>query len=164
MIARFFILFSILLFSCENENRQGSIDSEQLLSEKQMIDILTDVHIVEGAKIGRKIMGDTLMMDAYYRKIFSKHKIDKKQLDENYRYYSSDPEKMDGIYEKVLDNLNKLQVEVPKWNAIDSIKNPGFKSKKDSLKTKALVDSLMQDTSFIDRRSLKNLRPSKLKP
>ena len=65
MIARFFILFSILLFSCENENRQGSIDSEQLLSEKQMIDILTDVHIVEGAKIGRKIESFTRFLSSF---------------------------------------------------------------------------------------------------
>lgn len=129
-----------------------------------MIAILTDVHIVEGAKIGRKIMGDTLMMDAYYRKVFAKHDIDKKQLEENYRYYSSDPERMDGIYEKVLDNLNKLQVAVPKWSAVDSIKDPNFNSSKDSLKSKALLDSLLKDPSVIDRKALKNLRPSGTKP
>lgn len=137
------------------------METKDLLSQQQMIDILTDVHIVEGAKIGRKVMGDTLLMDTYYNKVFSKHKINKKLFEDNFRYYSSDPEKMDFIYEKVVENLNHLQIAVPKWVENDSLSPNRSPTKTDTLKTKALMDSLMKDTAFISRKSLRNLRPSK---
>lgn len=125
-----------------------------------MIDILTDAHIVEGAKIGRKIMGDTLMIDAYYNKVFSKHQTNKIQFEENYRFYSADPKKMDNIYEIVVKNLNQLQISVPTWEDLESEENAGDLSYIDSLQTKTLMDSLMKDSTVIDRRSLKNLRPA----
>lgn len=137
------------------------MEEENLLSPDQMIEILTDVHIVEGAKIGRKVMGDTLLMDAYYNKVFAKHGINKTLFEENFRYYSSEPKKMDAIYEKVVENLNHLQIAVPKWVENDSLSGRKVLTKEDSLKTKVLLDSIMKDSAFIDRRALKNLRPGK---
>lgn len=161
LIARVFILFSLFLFSCTNENLQEFMEEENLLSPDQMIEILTDVHIVEGAKIGRKIMGDTLLMDDYYNKVFAKHSINKIMFEENFRYYSSEPKKMDAIYEKVVENLNHLQIAVPKWVENDSVNGRETPTKADSIATRALMDSIMKDSAFIDRKALKNLRPSK---
>tara|TARA_R110002096_G_scaffold115365_2_gene249903 strand:- start:122111 stop:122620 length:510 start_codon:yes stop_codon:yes gene_type:complete len=161
LIARISILvLAIFLFSCESKNTD-ELNVEDTLSPEKMIEILTDIHIVEGAKIGRKIMGDTLMMDAYYQKVFSKYQIDKKQFEANYRYYSSEPKRMDDIYEKVVENLNQLQISVPKWDEMEALNGENDKRSKDSIESKSLLDSLMKDSSFIDRQALKNLRPLK---
>ena len=87
-----------------------------VLSEEKMIEVMTDMHLIEGGKVGRKIMGDTLLLDDYYYKLFDKYQTDKETFNKSYEFYAKQPELMNSLYEKVIENLNQLQKSVPKWN------------------------------------------------
>jgi len=44
-----------------------------ILSDHAMIPIMVDIHVVEGARNGALILGDTNGIEDYYDKIYSKH-------------------------------------------------------------------------------------------
>src|SRR6056300_1500503 len=82
-----------------------------ILSKKAMIPIMVDVHVVEGARNGALILGDTNGIEDYYAKIYEKHKITEKQFKESFAFYSANPNVFIPIYEAVLDSL-KVQGEL----------------------------------------------------
>jgi len=76
-----------------------------VLSSKSMIPIMVDVHVVEGARNGALILGDTNGIEDYYAKIYEKHQITEQQFKESFAFYSSHPNLFIPIYEAVLDSL-----------------------------------------------------------
>ena len=76
-----------------------------VLSSKAMIPIMVDVHVVEGARNGALILGDTNGIEDYYAKIYEKHQITEQQFKEGFAFYSSHPDIFIPIYEAVLDSL-----------------------------------------------------------
>ncbi|HCP41642.1 MAG TPA: hypothetical protein DIT65_07595 [Cryomorphaceae bacterium] len=78
---------------------------EHVISEKQMVPILVDVHIVEGARNGVLILGDTNDIEDYYAKVYEKHGITENDFKRSFKFYNSEPELFIPIYEKVLDSL-----------------------------------------------------------
>ena len=76
-----------------------------VLSSKAMIPIMVDVHVVEGARNGALILGDTNGIEDYYAKIYEKHQITEQQFKESFALYSSHPDIFIPIYEAVLDSL-----------------------------------------------------------
>jgi len=78
-----------------------------VLSDHAMIPIMVDIHVVEGARNGALILGDTNGIEDYYDKIYSKHRITEQQFKESFDFYSSNPEIFIPIYEKVLDSLKR---------------------------------------------------------
>lgn len=106
--------FFLLLTSCYQENKVETAVPEHLLPKKEMVDVLTDIHITE-AVISYHRMNKTLteeMSARYYNMIFDKYHITHRILKENLRYYNTTPEEMEKIMEDVLTNLSKLQAEV----------------------------------------------------
>lgn len=108
------ITFFLLLTSCYQENKVETAVPEHLLSEKEMEDILTDIHVTEAA-ISYHRMNKTLTEEVssrYYQLIFDEYHITHRILKDNMRYYNTTPETMEKIMENVLANLSKLQAEV----------------------------------------------------
>jgi hypothetical protein len=68
---------------------------EDVIPAKQMVPILVDVHIVEGARNGALILGDTNGIEDYYAKVYEKHGITEASFKRSFI----------PIYEKVLDSL-----------------------------------------------------------
>ena len=156
MIAKFkYHLFLGLAFltACAPEAPKKTADvPDWVISEDKMIAILTDVHIIEGARIGKKVLGDTLYALDHYMKLWDKHHIRESQYDSSFRFYSRNAEKMDVLYEQVLTNLSTMSSEIegepgleekdPEIGAsnsrvevIDSTESPNA-AKKDSSATK----------------------------
>lgn len=94
---------------------------KKYLPEKKMVDMLVDIHIVEGAKVGRRIMSDTLLADVYFAKVYDKHGVSKDEFTRSFEYYSSKPAMMNKVYEKVLDSLNKVDVQAFQQMEADTI-------------------------------------------
>ncbi len=117
LIANIFCI-GLLFLGCD----ESTSPPEGILEEGAMIEVLTDVHLVEGAKTGRKIMGDTLRLETYYAKVFSKHGTDMDAFNASFKYYANHPETMDRIYERVIENLNRMEVNVPKWEELEEQK------------------------------------------
>lgn len=116
-----FFLLSILLILASCESPVAIEIPEGTLSESEMVDILTDMHLVEGAKVGNKIMGDTLRAPVYYKKVYNKYGITEQKFETDFRFYSTHPEMMTKVYEKVIENLNKIEIAPPKDGAVDEI-------------------------------------------
>lgn len=110
----FFIVMMLVSASCYHENHPQVEIPEHQLSKKQMVDILTDVYLAEGA-ITYHRMNKTLTEEksaGYFKLIFDEHHITHRILKDNLRYYNASPEEMEKIMEDVLANLSKLQAEV----------------------------------------------------
>lgn len=77
-----------------------------------MVNILTDVQILE-ATIDLNIVSGTAKTDNH-SSIFKKHHITRQQYDSSMLFYSSHPELLTQIYDKVIAELSKKQVELNK--------------------------------------------------
>jgi len=86
-----------------------------------MVKILTDVHIIEGARIGTKVLGDSLSAKDHYEVLWNKYQISPEVYDSSFRFYSRNAERMDLMYEEVLTNLTKLSSEVQANGADEEI-------------------------------------------
>ena len=78
---------------------------DDVIPAKQMVPILVDVHIVEGARNGALILGDTNGIEDYYAKVYEKHEITEASFKRSFKFYNGEPELFIPIYEKVLDSL-----------------------------------------------------------
>jgi len=123
-----FIIPLIILSSCYHENKEKITKPKTLFSTSQMVDILTDVQLSEGAIAGNRLNRkhtDRDYKDSIYRLLFQHYGITAEQLRENMDYYNSRPEEMEKIYDKVLSNLSlmKSEIEVKKEKAAKEPKN-----------------------------------------
>ncbi len=117
MVKNYFLILILIPFlstGCYHENVSKIEIPEVLLSADQMVLVMTDVHLVEGAlnyhRVKRLEYKD--YKSAYYSKILQEHGINAVQLRENIDYYNSNPKQMEDIYERVLSNLVKLETEM----------------------------------------------------
>ena len=78
---------------------------EDVIPAEKMVPILVDVHIVEGARNGSLILGDTNDIEDYYAKVYNKHGITEAAFKRSFKFYNGEPELFIPIYEKVLDSL-----------------------------------------------------------
>lgn len=103
-----FILFS--LNACEKPNTTAIAMPKQFLSEKQMLDILTEVQIANTA-VERKAGGNPDLKQKqrqeYFQAIFQKNKVEASVFWENYNYYATQPELLDTIYAQMKPILEK---------------------------------------------------------
>lgn len=111
------ILFLLLvtLVSCYNENKPPVIEPERLLSEKELISVLTDIQIAESIVIHNQKnhakLGDGYN-DSLFQVVFDQYGITGELLRENLNYYNINPRFMEGVYNEVLANLIKQQSEI----------------------------------------------------
>lgn len=83
-----------------------------IIPPDKMTDVLTDVHIIEGARIGTSVLGDSLPAIKHYEVLWSKYGITEELYDSSYRFYSRNAERMDLMYEEVLERLTKMSTEL----------------------------------------------------
>jgi len=114
-----FILIASLSFSCGRPDTVTIPD--ETISDSIMVAILTDLHLVEGAKVGNKIMGDTTPAPVYFKKVYQKHGVSEAQFEEDFRFYTSNPKLMTEIYEQVIVNLSKIEAAPPREVMTDDI-------------------------------------------
>lgn len=153
---RFFKVFIIACFLISCQNIEEVKKPDNLISEDKMVDVLTELSILNSAKNkNKRILEATgLQPDTY---LYSKYKIDSLQLAESTTYYAKKYDQFEGIYQKVKQNLevmkSKMEVIREEEQRIeDSIRAMDIKSKKDSLG----IDSLKTSkATLIDSLGLK---------
>lgn len=79
-----------------------------------MTQILVDVHRIEGARSGIRILGDSAVVDVYYQGLFEKYGITKAQYDTSFVYYGHFPKQMMEMYDIVIDSLNLQKIQIEK--------------------------------------------------
>jgi len=113
---KYFFWFLIIpaLFACKKQQSPTGSDTQKpdsLISRRQMVRILTDVHLTEAAVSFIKTRGDASknLSEDYYTVVFSKYKISRKNFESNFDYYKRDQEDLIKMYEEVIDNLERLK-------------------------------------------------------
>ncbi len=102
-------LFVIFVAGCAQKDT--SRQPEVLLSEPQMVEILSDVHIIEADMNYLRSLGKERpeLHTAYYDQLFRHYGIDEKVLSENMDYYTRHVDVMERIMDSVLNRLTREQ-------------------------------------------------------
>ncbi len=82
------------------------------LTQEQLVPILVDIHLVEGARSGKLVLGDTNSLPDYYAKIYQKHNITQAKFKESFTWYSRHPEILKVVFEEVLVELSKKEASL----------------------------------------------------
>ncbi|MCH8554188.1 MAG: DUF4296 domain-containing protein [Schleiferiaceae bacterium] len=110
---RFWAGLVMLALCCCSSNKEFETPEGYLLPEK-MRAIMVDLHMIEGAKAGISVVGDSLPVAYYYESLYQKHNITAAQLDSNLQFYASHQEVLDKIYENVINDLVQLEAQLEK--------------------------------------------------
>ncbi len=105
-------LFILLVFVyCSCSQPKAEIP-EGILTQKEMIPILVDIHIAQAAN-GLYNAGDTALftMNDYIPYILKIHHIERALYDSSTAFYTLHPEIMQEMYDEVISELSKKQGE-----------------------------------------------------
>lgn len=97
----FFLLSATLLLGCKEE----AVVPAEILPPEVMVPLLIDIHVLEGARNGSLILGDTNTIEEYYVKVYDKHRVQEAAFKRSFIFYSNRPELFIPIYEAVVDSL-----------------------------------------------------------
>lgn len=98
---------------------EGPSSVEGILSPDSMAMILTDIHLVEGGKVGENMLGDSLRAPHFFRVVYEKYNINESSFERSFDYYTERPGEMNTIYEVVVENLSKLEQNPPRESLIE---------------------------------------------
>ncbi len=133
------------LSSCYDVNVNSPKVPEKLLTKKELVDILTDMQLIEaGFSISENRKYERELKPDYYKKVLDKYGISLIQLKENINFYQASPKEIGKVYELVLEKLSKIQsnvlLEIEEEEKLkDSIDNISD-STKNELKPDTLID------------------------
>lgn len=105
------LLALLLLLACGPEGLEEAERPAWVMPPDSMTDLMTDIHLVEGARIGKRTIGDTLPISVYYQLVWDKYDLDKEMYDSLFSYYSRHPAVMEEIYNKVLQRLSEMEAQ-----------------------------------------------------
>jgi hypothetical protein len=154
------LFFSALavLCSCGDNTPDGILD------EKQMADVLTDVHVANGTLFMIPSMPDSLYKYGLgkYLLVFKQHNTDSAQFTRSYKYYTRDIQQLVAIYDVVSKNLQKRS---------DSLNKVYMKMQQQPKKPKPQNPKPPQTTSVVKpqlkkpfKDTLKEVKPKDPKP
>jgi len=104
------ILFSLTAGSCSS--RKNKLERSNLIPEKKLVSILTDIYIADGLLILPKIHNLLYSLDSLstYYQIIEKHGYTKETMDKTMKYYFiKNPKKLIMIYDQVLGILSEME-------------------------------------------------------
>ncbi len=106
---------SISFLGCQAEELKPQI------SDEEMVKILTDLHISEAAilSLNQKIKDSISVV--YYQQVFEIHGVNDSVFYKDLEILRTDAKRLEGIYLKVLDNIELLNVAKVKKVEVDSI-------------------------------------------
>ena len=143
-------IVSLLVISCSS--RKNRLDRKNLIPEKQLIDLLVDIHLADGLLVLPHIDAWTSKLDsitAYYQ-VIEKHGFTKENLDKTMKYYFiKEPQTLNKIYDQVLGTLSEMELRYEKEYTIEQAKISNLWPKKDFYSIPSLSgnDSTMFDIS-----------------
>jgi hypothetical protein len=109
------ILFSIITGSCSS--RKNKLEHRDLIPEKDLIAILTDVHIADGLLNMPHILHFYAPSDSLsaYNQIINQHGYTKETMDKTMKYYFiKKPKELIKIYDQVLGILSEMETYLDK--------------------------------------------------
>ncbi len=143
-----YILISFFVLSCSDIDKPKKPDN--LISKSKMIDIITDISLVNAAKgVNKNLLNKKGINPQKY--IFQKYTIDSIQFAENSNYYAYDVKEYEDIYLQVKQRLEAQkakyqELEEKEKKEKDSIRKAKRK-KLDSVNNKKAQKELFQESN-----------------
>lgn len=108
------ILLLLIAQSCNKTSRSG-IRKSEVIPEEEMVDILSDLYLVDGLLNYPPIRTDYENKDSTenYTDIISEYGYTKEDVDQSIKYYFIDkPKKYASIYDRVIEKLSGMEADV----------------------------------------------------
>lgn len=118
---RLVLIFLLFVLVCGCAHKDKGFIPERVLSEREMIDIMTDVQIIEADINYRKTQereAESMPNDyrkltqSYYDQLFEHYGITDSIFSQNIRYYTERPSQLEKIMDSVFQRLTKVQTEL----------------------------------------------------
>ena len=111
---RSFLLFLLLAFlfsGCYKVNKLDVKKPAHLIPKVKMVNILTDMEIIQGANTYNKehFRGYKDLENSYYMTLLNHYHVSKNQIRSSLDYYNNQGEEMADIYDKVMSKLTEKQ-------------------------------------------------------
>jgi len=111
MYRLFLFIVLTLFFSCTQQEEKKA---QHLLSEAQMIDALTEVHLLESAaklNLLEGLKNDSLNIRDYYDALFMTKPYSYKEFQESFTYFTRRPSQMEVFLDSVLIRVQMMELE-----------------------------------------------------
>ncbi|WP_160166630.1 DUF4296 domain-containing protein [Arcticibacter svalbardensis] len=120
-----------------------------IIAEKEMIDVLTDVHLVDGYASVMYADSSRNAIAALYMAIYKKHNTDSVGIRKSLEYYSRHPDELTVMYESVNTKLKALEKRETDLEVAKQLKEQAKFDKErklQDLKNKLKLDSVRNDS------------------
>jgi len=146
LLLPFIFLLLLAGTSCYHNNKEQVKVPDNLLSENQMVEIITQIQLAEGRVVMEREKNKDFKINGkeYMQEIYEHFGITPEQLVDNMNYYQDKDDVMVDIYDEVLANLSTLQEEVKLATKEDS-----DKAKPDSIQQLNDLNTAKADTSIV---------------
>jgi len=107
-----FVIFILFAVSCTSK--------DNIIPKKDMVSILVKIHIVDASVRGAGVSDEYVFKDTVdlYSKSIESFGYTKVQFDSSLAYYAKKPKVLDGIYDKVINELSALETNIIAENEI----------------------------------------------
>lgn len=95
--------------SCKDKH----VRPDDILSKKDFVELLCDMHIADAYTESKGFQGDTLVLTnkKNFTKILSNYKIKEADFTKTYNFYIQNPEDFDLVYLEVVNRLSQMQAD-----------------------------------------------------
>ena len=110
------LAISLALAGCGDgaEPENPSARPKDLIPREAFTDLLTEMHLIEGARGGEHLTGDSIAVWKMYHAAFARRGYSQEQVERSYTYYHADPKLMVEVYQEVMNRLQKQGHELSK--------------------------------------------------
>jgi hypothetical protein len=107
----YIILILFAAFGCDKPAYEKPV---KLIKEKQMIQMMVDIHLAEAVFNTRRHTDSLLMKtkaEDYYYSVLEKYQVPDSVFEKSFVYYASNPKNFEKMYRQVMNQLNEMEQE-----------------------------------------------------
>ena len=102
------ILLLLVILSCGDSEQEA----EGIIEKEKMIELLTDVQLLEATAVFVKNKQATFELDEAYVWIFDEYGVTEEQFKKSVEYYAYDAKVYEEMYDQVIINISEKQAEL----------------------------------------------------
>lgn len=108
----FLLLACLSMSGCSNHS-QSKAEPTGLIARDTFVNVLTEVHLIEGVKKQRLLRNDEegAVLLRHYVELFERYQINENRFKETYQWWYQHPKEMDGLLEEVAAELTRMELE-----------------------------------------------------
>ncbi|MDA8787251.1 DUF4296 domain-containing protein [Schleiferiaceae bacterium] len=103
------LLGLLLTLGCSSPSSQEAVNPmeapEDLLPEATFVRLLYEMNLLEGARTGNTLLGDSIPLSDYYLSLYQEFGVSPIQVQQSFAYYHGNAEQMAIYYQWIIDSL-----------------------------------------------------------